>query len=148
MSALGPGSRPERTDVDELYHLLELLARPAWHADALCREPDYEHINFMPEKGERAAAAKAVRTRCLVRAECLHFALVRAEVGVWGGTTDRERSRMPGKPKVIEVSCADCGRMFEATRHGLRRCAPCRKENERRYRAEAQRRRRDAQRAA
>lgn len=144
MSALGPDSRPERTTADELYEMLQLPARPAWQADALCREPEYSHINFVPDTGQRADAAKAVCARCLVRAECLSFALDGDDVGVWGGTTDRERRGMPRKRKVIEASCTECGRTFEATRRGFPRCAPCRKENERRYRAEAQRRRRAA----
>lgn len=117
-------------------------------ADGLCREPGYSRINFFSKSYQEAALAKALCERCLVRADCLAFALDGDEAGVWGGTTDIERRGMPRKPRVIEVTCSDCGHTFEATRHGVRRCTPCRKEDERRYRAEAQRRRRAAQRAA
>lgn len=78
--------------------LAELLVRPAWHRDALCREPEYAGLPWFPRRGETPAAAKAVCRRCLVRAECAG-AVARYDattdrsptVGVWAGTTGTER---------------------------------------------------------
>lgn len=71
--------------------LLRRLAhiKPRWHADAACRE--HPEIDFVPPHGVSAAPAKAVCRRCLVVAECLAYALEHDEVGVWGGTSTRER---------------------------------------------------------
>jgi hypothetical protein len=64
------------------------LARPSWMADALCIE--YAHIvDFFPRSDAACAAAVAICARCLVRNECLSYALsdaVTVRYGVWGGT--------------------------------------------------------------
>ena len=39
---------------------LETLHRPAWRADALCREPAYAGVTFFPARGQDSAAAKEV----------------------------------------------------------------------------------------
>lgn len=85
-----------------LAHLVELLVRPAWHADAACRE--HPGLSWFPPRGDyRAAnAALEVCAACLVRAECLEFALARPDsAGLWGGTTARQRAaiaRQHGRP--------------------------------------------------
>lgn len=58
-----------------------------------CREhPD---VNFFIDRGEDSRPAKAVCAGCLVRGECLDFALSGPErFGVWGGTSERERRRL------------------------------------------------------
>ena len=44
------------------------------------------------EKNAREAVAKAFCARCLVRAECLEYALqIRETHGVWGGLNEMER---------------------------------------------------------
>lgn len=71
------------------------LDRPPWHADALCRE--HPEVRFFPAKGEHGVvrAARLVCGRCLCRDECLAFALADSSlVGVWGGTTARQRAVM------------------------------------------------------
>ena len=71
--------------------LEELRRRPAWHADAACREhPD---VSFFPERGEDVRPAKAVCAGCLARAECLAFGM-REHHGIWSGTSERERRRL------------------------------------------------------
>lgn len=86
------------TTADELIELLAL--RPAWHADALCREPAHSNIDFVPSgRGEATLRmirdAKAVCRRCIVRAECLAAALADPTThGIWGGTSAIERRRM------------------------------------------------------
>src|SRR5262245_51825502 len=68
--------------------IADLLHRPAWHADALCRE--YPDVNFFPTRGEDTGPAKTVCATCLVRAECL-AATDSLTHGVWGGTSMVER---------------------------------------------------------
>lgn len=79
--------------MDPLVDLVELLrsTRPAWHADAACRE--HPEIDFFPARGQDTTAATAVCTGCLVRTECLTAALDGLEVGIWGGTSQRQRRR-------------------------------------------------------
>ena len=79
-------------------HLLELLDRPAWQRDALCREY-VGKVNFFPGRGEPSADAKALCQRCLVRPECLLYALEHDEpYGVWGGLSARERRDVGALP--------------------------------------------------
>jgi WhiB family redox-sensing transcriptional regulator len=86
--ALAPGDEPSGL-VDLLYR----AGRPGWYADALCRE--YPKLSWHPELGQSTAAAKAVCERCLVRSECLSYALADPTlVGVWGATGPRERARL------------------------------------------------------
>ena len=68
-------------------------SRPAWMADALCAEP-HPGVTWFPAKGQPTEPAKAVCRRCLCREDCLEYAVVGHEVGVWGGTSDRERTAM------------------------------------------------------
>ena len=74
----------------ELY---DLLVRPAWHADAACRE--HPEVNFFPGRGEPVAPAKAICSGCLVRGECADaVGLSYDTYGVWGGRTEYERKAL------------------------------------------------------
>lgn len=80
--------------------LLDVVCqRPAWMADGACREHlEVEFVatpprNGRPPKADKEAALAVCRS-CLVRPECLAFAVEHGEVGVWGGTTERERRRL------------------------------------------------------
>lgn len=85
-------------DVPDL--LAELVTRPAWQADALCREPEYRHVNFFPGRGEDPRPAKQVCARCLVADECVAYAMrtetVEGITGIWGGYSARERRQLRG----------------------------------------------------
>lgn len=64
------------------------LARPAWHADAACRE----HPQGLWFADRDPAPAVAICMACLVREPCLALALADSSLqGVWGGTTEGER---------------------------------------------------------
>lgn len=79
-----------RSSADEL---LDLLRGPAWRADALCRE--YPDLQWFGQSDRSSKAAKAVCGRCLVRKECLSYALADPGIdGVWGGLTTRERAQL------------------------------------------------------
>jgi WhiB family redox-sensing transcriptional regulator len=73
--------------------LTDLVSRPAWMRDALCRE--YSEVNFFPERGEATGPAKAVCARCLVRSECSNYIGAMeagaASHGIWAGTSARQR---------------------------------------------------------
>lgn len=65
----------------------------AWQGQANCLgvDPDL----FFPERGESTASAKKVCQGCIVRDECLEYALVNGEKwGIWGGLSERERRRI------------------------------------------------------
>lgn len=67
--------------------------RPAltWHEAAACRgiNPDL----FFPQRGASTREAKEVCRGCVVRGECLEYALTppTEKFGIWGGTSERER---------------------------------------------------------
>lgn len=63
--------------------------RPAWHADALCKE--YPDVNFFPERGEDTLRARSICARCLVRDECRQAGVDGDEIGIWGGTSGKNR---------------------------------------------------------
>lgn len=67
----------------------------AWQEDAGCAEVDPEL--WFPEKGGSVREAKGVCGECLVRAECLEYALDTGQrFGIWGGKSERERRRLLG----------------------------------------------------
>lgn len=69
-----------------------------WAVDAACAETDPEA--WFPEKGGSTREAKAICAECLVRAECLDYALeTRQRFGVWGMRSERERRELLGLPE-------------------------------------------------
>lgn len=73
---------------------VDLTAEP-WRADAACRLPNVPLWIFFPGRADNVTseAAKEVCARCAVRDECLD-AHLDERVGVWGGTTEKERRRI------------------------------------------------------
>jgi WhiB family transcriptional regulator, redox-sensing transcriptional regulator len=72
-----------------------LLHRPEWQEDALCRE--HPEVSWFPAKGKETAPARAVCQACLVRRECLDYALGVQDgddFGNWGGTSRLQRRRI------------------------------------------------------
>ncbi|MDA8313969.1 MAG: WhiB family transcriptional regulator [Actinomycetota bacterium] len=67
--------------------------RADWIEQANCRGVDPEL--FFPARGEPTRDAKALCKGCVVREECLDYALAHGERwGIWGGTTERDRRRL------------------------------------------------------
>ena len=65
----------------------------SWRYRGACRglDPDV----FYPVTDEEAGPAKDVCGQCVVRQQCLEFALDNRErEGVWGGATEKERRRI------------------------------------------------------
>ena len=66
---------------------------PDWQNRANCLgvDPDL----FFPERGASTREAKAVCRGCVVRGDCLEYALANGEkFGIWGGLSERERRRI------------------------------------------------------
>ena len=66
---------------------------PSWHDFANCLgvDPDL----FFPERGASTREAKEVCRGCVVRDDCLEYALQNGEkFGIWGGMSERERRRI------------------------------------------------------
>jgi WhiB family transcriptional regulator, redox-sensing transcriptional regulator len=64
-----------------------------WQEYANCMgvDPDL----FFPERGASTREAKEVCKGCVVREDCLEFALANGEkFGIWGGMSERERRRV------------------------------------------------------
>lgn len=89
-----------RTDTETIgtqspTRLDALLARlrPAWFALAACRGAGVDQ--FVTRDSRAATRAREVCAGCPVRVECLDYALDDPSiVGIWGGTSARERSRL------------------------------------------------------
>jgi len=78
-----------------MEYLYELLERPTppWQRNANCMgvDPDL----FFPERGASTREAKEVCRGCVVREDCLEYALANGEkFGIWGGLSERERRRI------------------------------------------------------
>ena len=66
---------------------------PDWQSKANCLgvDPDL----FFPERGASTKEAKGVCRGCVVREDCLEYALANGEkFGIWGGLSERERRRI------------------------------------------------------
>jgi WhiB family transcriptional regulator, redox-sensing transcriptional regulator len=76
-------------------------AGEAWQAKAACRGP--QSTAFFPpayaerkdERLERESRAKSICAGCIVREECLDYALrIREPHGIWGGLNEVERKQL------------------------------------------------------
>jgi WhiB family transcriptional regulator, redox-sensing transcriptional regulator len=82
--------------VSDITNLIQLIIQPAerpWQRQANCMgvDPDL----FFPERGASTREAKEVCRGCVVREDCLEFALANGEkFGIWGGLSERERRKI------------------------------------------------------
>jgi WhiB family transcriptional regulator, redox-sensing transcriptional regulator len=68
-------------------------ATAAWQSRANCLGVDPEL--FFPERGASTREAKEVCRGCVVRNDCLEYALANGEkFGIWGGLSERERRKV------------------------------------------------------
>jgi WhiB family transcriptional regulator, redox-sensing transcriptional regulator len=78
--------------------------RGGWWDLAACRSADPDL--FFPVSAAGAgraeiAYAKAICARCVIRQQCLGYALAsRQEHGIWGGTTEDERRAIRGRRRT------------------------------------------------
>jgi WhiB family redox-sensing transcriptional regulator len=79
--------------VGELTELFLKTPDRAWQKQANCMgvDPDL----FFPERGASTREAKEVCRGCVVREDCLEYALSNSEkFGIWGGLSERERRKI------------------------------------------------------
>jgi len=79
--------------VGELAQLILQTPDRAWQHQANCMgvDPDL----FFPERGASTREAKEVCRGCVVREDCLEYALANSEkFGIWGGLSERERRKI------------------------------------------------------
>ena len=59
---------------------------------------DQEPSTFFPKDGAGVDIAKRICMGCVVREDCLEYAIVtKQDYGVWGGTSERERRKISAK---------------------------------------------------
>jgi WhiB family redox-sensing transcriptional regulator len=76
-----------------LHALFEDGLDRSWQRRANCMGVDPEL--FFPERGASTREAKEVCRGCVVREDCLEFAIANSEkFGIWGGMSERERRRV------------------------------------------------------
>lgn len=96
----------ESTDaLEELAAIVAMLAavRPAWHADAACKE--HPELDWFPPKGVTHRRLVEVCRGCLVREECAAFAVPRRELhGVWGGLSEKTRRELRRERRQPETA--------------------------------------------
>ena len=84
---------PDTLNLIELLRDLTGNDSRAWQAYGNCLgvDPDL----FFPDRGQSTREGKEVCRGCVVRVECLEYALTNGEKhGIWGGASERERRRM------------------------------------------------------
>jgi WhiB family redox-sensing transcriptional regulator len=83
----------ERGMLDDLKSVIAGGHDLEWQDHANCKGANADL--FFPERGASTRAAKAICRECLVRDECLEFAITTGEkFGIWGGMSERERRRV------------------------------------------------------
>lgn len=64
-----------------------------WRLEAACKDmgPDA----FFPDQGRATSEGKRTCMRCLVRVQCLEYAIeAREPYGIWGGLNEKERRKL------------------------------------------------------
>lgn len=70
-----------------------VINRQPWMDDARCAGTDPRL--FFPDKGDSTREAKRLCGGCVVRAECLLYALPQSDLrGIWGGLSENQRTRL------------------------------------------------------
>jgi WhiB family redox-sensing transcriptional regulator len=77
----------------------------SWQRRANCTgvDPDL----FYPERGTSTREAKEVCYGCVVRQECLDYAIANGEkFGIWGGLSERERRKVRRARALSKVAAS------------------------------------------
>jgi hypothetical protein len=67
-----------------------MVLRAGWKQRSKCKTltPTESDTLFFYESGQKANKARAFCSGCPVKQECLNYAILSKEEGVWAGTTD------------------------------------------------------------
>ncbi len=107
--------------------------RPEWHHQGLCRTPEVlvriraKEVSFFGESGISTQAAREICVPCPVKDKCLEYAIEHpswTKLGVWGGTTEKERRRIRYNMTTRGLRSV-CGTMGGYKRHGRNNETPC-----------------------
>lgn len=73
----------------------------SWQRRAACRGPQASvffppsHVERKEEKNSRESRAKSICSECMVRRDCLDYAIrIREPHGIWGGLNELERKQI------------------------------------------------------
>lgn len=110
--AAGGGSKADQIvvmpeDLMAIYDETEAEEK-SWqdYANCLGVDPDL----FFPERGASTREAKEVCRGCVVREDCLEYALQNGEkFGIWGGMSERERRRIRRQRALARAAAAQAG---------------------------------------
>ena len=77
-----------------------------WRQEAKCKDLPLEEVDslFFVGRGGKSNKAKAFCSNCPVKVQCTNYALVYNEDGIWGGTTDVERSALTPMRNLLTTS--------------------------------------------
>ncbi len=80
-------------------------AERGWQTRANCMGVDPEL--FFPERGSSTREAKEVCRGCVVREDCLEYAIANGEkFGIWGGMSERERRKVRRARVLVKSAVA------------------------------------------
>ncbi len=102
-TAAAPGSATFANATADLA--VGLAEDKSWQdlANCLGVDPDL----FFPERGASTREAKEVCRGCVVRDDCLEYALANGEkFGIWGGMSERERRRIRRQRALARAAAA------------------------------------------
>lgn len=82
---------------DELREISK--TRPDWFVLGECNGLSVRW--FFPERGESITEVRKVCKRCVIKTDCLEFAMDNdIQHGIWGGTSERERRSIRRRRKM------------------------------------------------
>jgi hypothetical protein len=101
-----------------------------WMDHGACRDnPDVDPDWFFAQSHREIDLAKQVCAGCGHVAACHAYAVAHSEVGVWGGTDDRDRAKARRSARPLQATCRNGHRMTPDNVHyradGGRRCKEC-----------------------
>lgn len=88
------------TEKNSLYELHIDLNDCTWYKKANCQGVDTETFFLNGSGGEYPKIARRICSNCVVKNECLEFAVKYRMQGFWGGTTETDRNLLRSKLKV------------------------------------------------
>ncbi len=104
-SGLNKSGLNESRDQGQTEALMSDGEDKSWQDFANCLgvDPDL----FFPERGASTREAKEVCRGCVVRDDCLEYALANGEkFGIWGGMSERERRRIRRQRALARAAAA------------------------------------------
>ena len=75
-----------------------------WMDSAKCRslDPTEAERTFFVGRGQNKTKAESICNSCLVQKKCLQYAIVNNELGIWAGTSEKDRREMRAFVTSIE----------------------------------------------